>query len=211
MIVLRMSMTPLGQHHLFLRQHRRLGVVSLTPFTMELNWIAWFLMTGRRTINNWTTFISRTLSHENYHEKLLRKKICHLPLVLSNIWACLIDTAFGESRGPNSTKDKDKIFSVVSLKCPISQTLLPFYFCHIFPWLCVRGGCTILLCHLFHITPGKALLLFPSLCEVYVFNLSGTSWFESSICVCITLHMAQSYLNAYHIQCLPDIFYRVSV
>ena len=35
--------------------------------------------------------------------------------------------------------------------------------CHIFPWLCVWDGCTIIFCHLLHIYPGKTGTLFPFL------------------------------------------------
>ena len=42
----------------------------------------------------------------------------------------------------------------------------PFEFshcCHIFPWLCVWDGCTIIFCHLLHIYPGNTGTLFPLL------------------------------------------------
>ena len=35
--------------------------------------------------------------------------------------------------------------------------------CHIFPWLCVWDGCTIIFCHLLHIYPGNTGTLFPLL------------------------------------------------
>ena len=41
------------------------------------------------------------------------------------------------------------------------------YCCHIFPWLCVWDGCTIIFCHLLHIYPGKLGLCFHFWCSVY--------------------------------------------
>ena len=35
--------------------------------------------------------------------------------------------------------------------------------CHIFPWLCVWDGCTIIFCRLLHIYPGNTGTLFPLL------------------------------------------------
>ena len=35
--------------------------------------------------------------------------------------------------------------------------------CHIFPWLCVWDGCTIIFCHLLRLYPGKTGTLFPFL------------------------------------------------
>ena len=35
--------------------------------------------------------------------------------------------------------------------------------CHIFPWLCVWDGCTIIFCHLLQIYPGNTGTLFPLL------------------------------------------------
>ena len=40
--------------------------------------------------------------------------------------------------------------------------------CHIFPWLCVWDGCSIIFCHLLHIYPGNTGILFPLL----MFSLS---------------------------------------
>ena len=38
-----------------------------------------------------------------------------------------------------------------------------FHCCHIFPWLCVKYGCTIVFCHVLHIHPGNTGTLLPLL------------------------------------------------
>ena len=49
--------------------------------------------------------------------------------------------------------------------------------CHIFPWLCVWDGCTIIFCHLLHIYPGKTGTLFPIWYSVYgICKRSDTLW-----------------------------------
>ena len=37
------------------------------------------------------------------------------------------------------------------------------HYCHIFPWLCVWGGCTIIYCNILHIYPGNTGTLLPIL------------------------------------------------
>ena len=49
--------------------------------------------------------------------------------------------------------------------------------CHIFPWLCVWDGCTIIFCHLLHIYPGNTGTLFHYWCSVYgICKWSDTLW-----------------------------------
>ena len=49
--------------------------------------------------------------------------------------------------------------------------------CHIFPWLCVWDGCTIIFCHLLHIYPGNTGHCFHYWCSVYgICKWSDTLW-----------------------------------
>ena len=49
--------------------------------------------------------------------------------------------------------------------------------CHIFPWLCVWDGCTIIFCHLLHIYPGNTGPCFHYWCPVYgICKRSDTLW-----------------------------------
>ena len=50
--------------------------------------------------------------------------------------------------------------------------------CHIFPWLCVWDGCTIIFCHLLHIyIPGTLGPRFHYWCSLYgICNWSDTLW-----------------------------------
>ena len=56
---------------------------------------------------------------------------------------------------------------------------------HIFPWLCVWGGCIMIVCQLYHINPKKAMsLLLLLLCGVCCVQINGLGSY-SSVC---TLH-----------------------
>ena len=49
--------------------------------------------------------------------------------------------------------------------------------CHIFPWLCVWDGCTIIFCHLFIYIPGTLGPCFHYWCSVYgICKWSDTLW-----------------------------------
>ena len=93
--------------------------------------------------------------------------------------------------------------------------------CHIFPWLCVWDGCTIIFCHLLHIyIPGKLGFCFHFWCSVYgICKQSDTLWpvgrvrlFEdytislSSLCRLIWRHWTTKMLVRYM---LPSVCLRL--
>ena len=89
--------------------------------------------------------------------------------------------------------------------------------CHIFPWLCVWDGCTIIFCHLLHIYPGNTGNLFPFL----MFSL----WYLQMIgyimtcrsCVCLQItpsqyhHYADLSEGIELLKCLSGLCCRVCV
>ena len=63
--------------------------------------------------------------------------------------------------------------------------------CHIFPWLCVWDGCTIIFCHLLHIYPGNTGTLFPLL----MFSL----WYMQTIGYIMTCRPCSFVCRLHHL------------
>ena len=89
--------------------------------------------------------------------------------------------------------------------------------CHIFPWLCVWDGCTIIFCHLLHIYPGNTGALFPLLmfslwylrmigyivaCRSCSFLFADYTISLSSLCILIWRHWTTKMLVRYMLPCV---------
>ena len=68
--------------------------------------------------------------------------------------------------------------------------------CHIFPWLCVWDGCTIIFCHLLHIYPGNTGTLFPLLMFSlwYFCKWLDTLWPVGRVCLFVDYTISLSSL-----------------
>ena len=90
--------------------------------------------------------------------------------------------------------------------------------CHIFPWLCVWDGCTIIFGHLLHIYPGNTGTLFPLLMfSLWYLQMIGYIMACRSCSFVCRLHhliiiIMQTYLKALNYKkCLSGIWCRVCV
>ena len=104
---------------------------------------------------------SHALSTKNacwvYHVERVPKMGLVLSITFCNIWSCMCWTGPFEFRWlkgyiHNPSYYHHQIGSIHLSHC-----------CHIFPFLCVWDGCTIIFCHLLHIYPGNTGTLFPLL------------------------------------------------
>ena len=128
-----------------------------------------------------------------------------------NIWGCMCWTGPFEFRWlkgyiHNPSYHHHQIGSIHLSHC-----------CHIFPWLCVRDGCTIIFCHLLHIYPGNTGTLFPLL-MFSLWYLQMIGYFGrvrlfadytislSSLCRLIWMHWTTKMLSQiYAVECVSKI------
>ena len=92
-----------------------------------------------------------------YHVESVSKMGLVLSITFCNIWGCMCWT------GPFGFRWLKGYIHYPSYYHHQIGSIHLSHCCHIFPWLCVCDGCTIIFCHLLHIYAGNTGTLFPLL------------------------------------------------